>query len=150
MSYAIQFFLPIILRNRLNFSLAKAQLLTCPPYILGGLLMWLEAWLGDKYHIRSPWIFFNSVMSIIGLVLLGYVNSPAVMYFGVFLVTAGCNASVPTILAWLANNIRGQWKRAFSSALLLSFGGTGGVAGALTFRSQDAPEYLPGLWSCMA
>lgn len=40
-----------------------------------------------------------------------------------------------------ANNIRGQWKRAFCSATLVGFGGIGGIAGSLVFRSQDAPDY---------
>ena len=44
-----------------------------------------------------------------------------------------------------ANNIRGQWKRAFCSATLTGMGGIGGVAGSLVFRSQDRPEYLPGM-----
>lgn len=46
--------------------------------------------------------------------------------------------------AYQANNIRGQWKRAFCSATLTGFGGIGGIAGSLVFRSQDAPSYTPG------
>lgn len=49
-----------------------------------------------------------------------------------------------------ANNIRGQWKRAFCSALMVSFGGIGGVAGSLIFRSQDAPAYRPGFYGLIA
>lgn len=49
-----------------------------------------------------------------------------------------------------ANNIRGQWKRAFCSALMVSFGGIGGVAGSLIFRSQDAPAYHPGFYGLIA
>lgn len=88
-------------------------------------------------------------------------------YFGVFLTTAGANANIPAVMAyqvrtvhsgksfWLtvsdqANNIRGQWKRAFCSALLVGFGGIGGIAGSLVFRSQDAPEYRPGIIAAMA
>lgn len=39
----------------------------------------------------------------------------------------------------------GQWKRAFSNALMVAFGALGGIIGTTTFRSQDAPQYLPGL-----
>lgn len=49
-----------------------------------------------------------------------------------------------------ANNIRGQWKRAFSSASLVALGSIGGIAGALVFRSQDAPHYRPGIWAVIA
>jgi len=28
-------------------------------------------------------------------------------------------------------------------------GGVGGIAGSLVFRSQDAPQYLPGIYACI-
>jgi hypothetical protein len=42
-------------------------------------------------------------------------------------------------MAYQANNIRGQWKRAFASATLVGFGGLGGIAGSTVFRQQDSP-----------
>jgi hypothetical protein len=53
-------------------------------------------------------------------------------------------------MAYQANNIRGQWTIAFASATLVSFGGIGGIAGSLVFRSQDAPKYIPGIWATIA
>jgi hypothetical protein len=53
-------------------------------------------------------------------------------------------------MVFQANNIRGQWKRAFCSASLIGLGGTGGIVGSLVFRSQDAPKYLPGIYACLA
>jgi hypothetical protein len=55
-------------------------------------------------------------------------------YFGVFLVTAGANSNIPATMSYQANNIRGQWKRAFCSAMLVGMGGVGGIAGGLVFR----------------
>lgn len=52
-------------------------------------------------------------------------------------------------MAYQANNIRGQWKRAFASATLVGFGGIGGIAGSTVFRTQDAPSYRPGVWACI-
>ena len=112
--------------------------------------MYAQGWLGDKYHIRSPFLIFNSLAVIVGLSLMAWTTVPGVQYFGVFLVASGSNANVPADLAYQANNIRGQWKRAFCSASLISFGGTGGIVGALVFRSQDAPQYLPGIYASIA
>lgn len=53
-------------------------------------------------------------------------------------------------MAYQANNIRGQWKRAFCSASLVGFGGVGGIAGSLVFRAQDAPAYRPGIYAAIA
>lgn len=52
-------------------------------------------------------------------------------------------------MSYQGNNIRGQWKRAFCSATLVGFGGIGGIAGSLVFRTQDSPGYIPGLWACI-
>lgn len=112
--------------------------------------MLASGWLGDKYHIRGPIIVFNAILSIIGLAVMTWSSSNAVRYFGVFLVTAGVNANVPTAMAYQGNNIRGQWKRAFGSATLVGFGGLGGISGSLVMRTQDAPRYLNGIYACMA
>lgn len=106
----------------------------------------------------------------------GFAGNPAARYVGVFLATGGITANFPAVMAyqvrrnettsmqtaiaclWLmdsslklqANNIRGQWKRAFSSASLVGLGSVGGIAGALIFRSQDAPHYRPGIWAALA
>lgn len=72
-----------------------------------------------------------------------------VRYFGVFLATTAANANVPCVLTWQANNIRGQWKRALCSATLVGTGGIGGIIGSTVFRSQDAPNYRPGIYCTM-
>jgi MFS family permease len=146
-AYAISFILPLILSAKLGFSVGVSQLLSTPPYFFAAVLMYAKGWLGDKYRIRGPIIVYNALQTIVGLCLLGWNAVSGVHYFGVFLVTSECNANVPAVLAWQANNIRGQWKRAFCSASLISFGGIGGIVGALVFRSQDAPQYLPGVYA---
>ena len=84
-----------------------------------------------------------------GLPLLGFSKNVGVRYFGVFLATIAANANVPCILTWQANNIRGQWKRALCSATLVGTGGIGGIIGSVVFRSQDAPNYRPGIYCTM-
>ncbi|KAI9789535.1 MAG: hypothetical protein M1833_002301 [Piccolia ochrophora] len=149
-SYAIAYFLPIILRLGMGFSLAASQCLVAPPYAFAGIVMFGSAWLGDKYHFRGPIVACNAVMALIGLPIMGFHPSASVRYFGVFLVTAGANANVPAALTYQANNIRGQWKRALCSATLVGLGGVGGIAGSLVFRSQDSPRYYPGIYACIA
>jgi MFS family permease len=146
--YSISYFLPIILSRELGYSVSVSQVLQTPPYFLAAMQMYFEGWLGDKYRIRGPIIAWNALQTIVGLCILAFVtHSPAVQYFAVFVIAAGCNSNIPAILAWQATNIRGQWRRAFCSASLISFGGVGAIAGALVFRSQDAPRYLPGIYA---
>lgn len=165
-AYSISYFLPLILLNDMGFSIAAAQCLTAPPYIAAGIFMVVGGWLGDKYHLRSPIVIFNCVICIIGLTVMTWATGNNVRYFGVFLTTIGCQANVPTAMvskecfrcvaaltnnsqAYQANNIRGQWMRAFGSATLVMGGGIGGISGSLVFRTQDAPRYLPGIYACI-
>ncbi|KAH8687101.1 major facilitator superfamily domain-containing protein [Tricladium varicosporioides] len=148
-TYAIAYFLPVILRSGMGFSIAKAQCLVAPPYVAAAIVMYGMAVLGDKYHIRGPIVIFNAILGLIGLPLLGYHHNNAVRYFGVFLATISCNANIPAVLTYQANNIRGQWKRALCSATLVGFGGIGGIIGSTVFRDQDAPKYGPGIMTTM-
>lgn len=148
-TYAIAYFLPIILNDGMGFGVGASQCLVAPPYVLAALVMYLFAWLGDKYHLRSPFILINGCLLLIGLPLVGYLENVGVRYFGVFIAVSACNANVPCVLTWQANNIRGQWKRAFCSATLVGFGGIGGIIGSTVFREQDKPKYHPGILTCM-
>ncbi|KAI0400363.1 major facilitator superfamily domain-containing protein [Xylaria palmicola] len=150
MSYALAFFLPIILNENLGYDVGTSQALVAPPYAFAGIFMYAVGWLGDRYHIRGPIVILNMVVALIGLPLLGWHSDSRIQYLGAFLLVAGANSNVPASLAYQATNIRGQWKRAFASATWVGFGGIGGIAGSLVFRSQDKPGYKPGLWACIA
>jgi DMSO reductase anchor subunit len=51
-------------------------------------------------------------------------------------------------MTYQANNVVGQWKRAFTSANMVAMGGVGGIIGGTVFRTQDSPNYYPGLATC--
>lgn len=69
-TYAIAYFLPIILREEMGFSVGAAQCLVAPPYAFAGILMFGTAWLGDKYHVRGPILILNAVVGLIGLPIM--------------------------------------------------------------------------------
>jgi len=149
-TYALAYFLPIILTENMGFDVGASQCLVAPPYAFAAIVMYTTGWAGDKYHLRGPIIVFNMILCIIGTAIMGFHSSAGVRYFGVFLTTAGANSNVPAVMSYQANNIRGQWKRAFCSATLVGMGGVGGIAGGLVFRFQDKPGYRPGLYACIA
>ncbi|CAG8037921.1 unnamed protein product [Penicillium salamii] len=148
-SYSIAYFLPIILEKSMGFSVAKAQCLVAPPYVAAAIVMFVQAVYSDKWRLRGPIVAGNALMGLLGLGLLGYLNDPAPRYFGVFLATIAANANCPALVSWQSNNIRGQWKRAFTSATLIGGGSIGGIIGTTVFRAQDAPNYRPGLLCAM-
>ncbi|KAL9625936.1 MAG: hypothetical protein Q9204_007716, partial [Flavoplaca sp. TL-2023a] len=145
-SYALAYFLPIILNSGLGFDTGTAQCLIAPPYAFAAIIMILTGWFGDKYKQRGACVAFNAMLCIIGLAVMGWAYGDIrARYFGAFFATAGANANVPSVLTYQANNIRGQWKRAFCSATLVGLGALGGIVGSTVFRSQDTPTYVPGL-----
>ncbi|GIZ47405.1 hypothetical protein CKM354_001049700 [Cercospora kikuchii] len=148
-AYAMSYFLPILLRENMGFSVMLSQILSAPQYIFAAFVIMACAWFGDKYKIRGPLLLVNCILGIIGLPLLGFASSSGVRFFGTFLICASAQGGIPTCMAYQANNVRGHWKRAFTSATLIGGGGIGGIAGSLVFRSQDKPEYLPGIYACL-
>ncbi|KAI1421674.1 major facilitator superfamily domain-containing protein [Xylaria sp. FL1777] len=149
-AYALAFFFPIILNQKLGFDVGTSQALVAPPYVFAGILTYAVGWLGDRYRIRAIPVIINMLFCIVGLPLLFIHPDPKIEYFGAFLLLAGANSNVPTALGYQATNIRGQWKRAFASATYVGSGAIGGIAGSLVFREQDRPEYKPGFWACLA
>ncbi|KAH7398869.1 major facilitator superfamily domain-containing protein [Phaeosphaeria sp. MPI-PUGE-AT-0046c] len=148
-AYGFAFFLPIILSTKLKFSTAMSQCLGAPPYAASGFLMYGAAWFSDKYKTRGPVLCFLCLVSLVGLPIMGFAKNPWAQYVGVFITVSGTNSAIPSVMAYQANNIRGQWRRAFCSASLTGIGGIGGIAGALIFRTEDAPSYIPGFAACM-
>ncbi|KAJ5110584.1 hypothetical protein N7532_001119 [Penicillium argentinense] len=149
-TYAIAYFLPIILMENMGFGVGAAQCLVAPPYVFAGFVMYSTAWVGDRYRVRGVILITNALLCIIGLPMMGFAEGNATRYAGVFLTVAGANANIPACMAYQANNVRGQWTRAFSSATLVGFGGIGGIASSLVFREQDAPGYRPGMYTALA
>lgn len=130
------------------------------------LLGYTESFISDRWNIRGHIIVFNALVMIIGIAVLGFAAQPYVRYFGAFLVVAGevlerrnkcfipliiysgSNSNVCASMTYQANNVVGQWKRAFTSANMVAMGGVGGIIGGTVFRTQDSPNYYPGLATC--
>lgn len=116
-AYAIAFFLPIILRQNMHFSIAASQCLVAPPYLFAVIIMGTTSWVADKWRVRGPIIALNNVISLIGVAIMvscpafwslekgspigqGFASSSGARYFGVFLVTAGSTANFPAVMAY--------------------------------------------------
>ena len=61
-SYAIAYFLPIILRDGMGFSVAKAQCLTAPPYVFAAIFMYIQSYFADRWRVRGPIVVGNALM----------------------------------------------------------------------------------------
>ena len=135
-TYSFLFFLPIILRRGLGYSQELAFVLTAPPAavaIIYGLAM---SWAADKYRVRGPFILLHSVLGIVGLCMIGFIDASTPRYIGSFLGQCGTNGLIVTGLAWGQNNVRGDARRSVVTAIFVMLAGVGGIYSALVFRQQ--------------
>jgi MFS family permease len=134
----------------MGFSYAKAQLLSSPPYVFAVFASFSLAYVSDKFRLRWPVLVFQAATAIVGLLIILYAGPPGVRYFGLFLAVFGCQANIPGSLAYGQSNTAKQEKKGVVAATMISVGAAGGICGSTIFRSQDAPQYLPGMWSTIA
>ncbi|KNG47987.1 MFS general substrate transporter [Stemphylium lycopersici] len=66
-AYSWGYFLPIILRNDMRYSVAMSQILSFPPYVLAAAWMFGTAWVADRYRMRGAIIIFNCAWAVIGM-----------------------------------------------------------------------------------
>ncbi|KIK90892.1 hypothetical protein PAXRUDRAFT_831284, partial [Paxillus rubicundulus Ve08.2h10] len=141
--YGITYFLPTIINN-FGYSTSFSQLLTIPPYAIATVTILVFAHFSDKIKLRSPFIFAGQLIALLGYII-NISNAPShIKYFGTYLCVIGTYAVAPGSISWLANNLRGKYKRAVGMALQISVSNMGGAAACNIFRSQDSPRYLLG------
>ncbi|KAI5476832.1 hypothetical protein MNV49_007128 [Pseudohyphozyma bogoriensis] len=148
-AYAFAYFLPVILAGG-GYSTELSLLLSAPPYAFAAIYTFCSAVISDKQRRRALWIAVNALVCMTGLFIMAYGGKIGPRYFGSFLAIAGCQANVPAVLTYQANNVTSYSKRAVSSALVIGFGGIGGIYASLVYRQKDYPRYLPGLWATVA
>ncbi|KAF2238121.1 putative MFS transporter [Viridothelium virens] len=145
-STSLSYFLPIILQGGMGFSENKSILLSAPPYYWAIIPVILSSLVGDRWRLRGPIIAFNSICLIVGFCMLGFANQVTVRYVGTYLATGAYVSNWAALNAYQANNIVGQWKRAFTAAAITACNGAGGIAGSFIVRQNEAPKYRTAVW----
>ncbi|KAL9612470.1 MAG: hypothetical protein Q9167_002942 [Letrouitia subvulpina] len=80
----------------------------------------------------------------IGYIVLLSAPASGASYAGTILAAAGIYPSVAIVLAWPANNVSGQTKRATANAMQISIGNLGAVLGTQLYREHDGPRFFVG------
>lgn len=143
-SYSLAYFLPGILAT-MGFTNAQAQLLVAPPYVWCIVPCVAVSIFSDRTKMRAAGVAFNATCLIVGTCMYSQVDKSmkATRYAGIFLAIGGCNSNVPLILAWAQSSIRRQSKRGFASALIVAWGGIGGILSGVAFMEKEAKAGYP-------
>ncbi|KZV75076.1 MFS general substrate transporter [Peniophora sp. CONT] len=141
--YGFSLFLPSII-STFGFTAAISNLLTVPPYIVATIVLIIFAILSDRMKKRSPFILICLALLVVGFGI-NISNAPSgVKYFGTFFCITGSYAAFPGIVAWLGNNLSGQYKRGIGMAVHIGIGNLSGAIASNVYRTQDAPRYIIG------
>lgn len=145
------FFLPTILLE-FDWVAEEAQVRTIPVYVFAAGMMIIGAWASDRLKHRYSFFVFGTALVTIGYgMLLAQVGKSRDYKFGaVFLVFGGAYMVTPMALAWLQNNLSGQWKRAFGSSIQVTIGNIAGIIGSNIFLVSEAPTYKTGYGVALA
>lgn len=141
--YTLSLFLPSIIKA-LGYTAAQAQLLTVPPYAIAFVVTIVFAVLSERFEQRGPFIVLGSSIAIIGYIILITDHRAGVSYVGTIFAAAGIYPAVALTLAWPANNVSGQTKRAVAGGMQISIGNLGAVLGTQLYRTETAPRYYLG------
>ncbi|ESK97356.1 high-affinity nicotinic acid transporter [Moniliophthora roreri MCA 2997] len=144
-AYMLAYFIPVILSG-MGYNTTDSLLLSAPTYGPAFLSAMIFAWLADKTKHRSSYIIIQAMITLVGTCMTAFSPRNPVRYAGTFFINAGSAGCIPGILAYGANNVASQSKRAVVSALTVAWGGIGGILATTVFREKDRPKYLPGLW----
>jgi len=141
--YGITLFLPTIISS-FGHTAAISQLLTVPPYVFATIILYIFAYWSDKIKMRFPFVLAGLVMCLIGL-SINISDAPhGVKYFGVFFCVAGSYAAFPGVVAWLGNNLAGQYKRGIGMAMHIGIGNFSGAIACNIYRTRDSPRFIIG------
>lgn len=118
--------------------------MTVPPNAVGCFLTIGAAIFSERTKLRAPFIAGGSCLASIGYIILLSQNQPGVSYFGTILAAGGIYPATALVLAWPANNVSGQTKRAIANAMQISIGNLGAVLGTQLYRTETSPRWFLG------
>ncbi|KAF7357748.1 hypothetical protein MVEN_00820700 [Mycena venus] len=112
--------------------------------VVATIVLFIFAYWSDRTALRFPFILAGFTSNLIGF-SINISNAPSgVKYFGTFFCVTGAYAAVPGVVAWLGNNLSGQYKRGVGMAFQIGIGHFGGAFASNMYRTQDKPRFLVG------
>lgn len=149
--YSISLFLPTIISN-LSFTdksqIIRNQLLSVPPYAVGAVATVVIGYISDRQRKRSLYNMMLAPIGVAGFTMLIASQRPGVQYAGTFLAVIGIYTTIPTTIAWVANNIEGVYKRGIVLGIMIGWGNLNGIVSSNVWSGQ--PPFFSGHGICIA
>ncbi|KIW14356.1 hypothetical protein PV08_07138 [Exophiala spinifera] len=143
-------FFPSVVET-LGYSRINSLLLTCPPYVLGVITAFINAWHADRtgeryFHITTPLYF-----AILAFILAAATTATAPRYVAMMLMIPGVYTGYVVCLGWISNTLpRPAPKRAAAIAAINAVSNTSSIFASYMFPSSAAPRYVVAMSVCCA
>lgn len=136
----------------------------------GAIVALLSAYLSDRMGKRSSFLLPLLTVAIVGYIMMlcgAAKGESGVVYAGVFVTVVGkclilslartskaqsltgiwlqgLYSAFPGNIAWISNNVAGDYKKSVALAIHVGCGNLGGAITSNIYRSQDSPKFILG------
>ncbi|KXJ88026.1 allantoate permease [Microdochium bolleyi] len=123
----------------------ETALLSMPSGAIACICTLSATWFAGRFGLRGPAIIILLTLGCIGSCIMAFLpseTSVAGSMVGNYL--ANCiGSSLPLMYSYAGANFAGHTKKVSMNAVVLIMFCIGNIIGPLTFRQEDAPEYIP-------
>lgn len=139
---------PIIIQTLIGFTKYEAMLLNIPFGFLQLLVIVISSYAAYRFSKKS-WVLASMMAPVVIGVALLYAlphtkGHQGGLLAGYYLIAFVFSAN-PLLVSWLAANVGGQTKKSAALTAYNAFSSVGNIVGPYLYKSQDAPDYYPGL-----
>ncbi|KAF4304818.1 putative mfs transporter protein [Botryosphaeria dothidea] len=143
-------FLPTVVKT-LGFNTTITLVLTCPPYIVSGLVSILVSHSSGRFNERTWHTTVSKLVAIAGFAMAVGTLNTAVRYVGIMLFVGATYGVNNIILSWTSATL-GQTdeKKAVAIAMCNTFGNLASVYTPYLWPDSDAPRFLAAMLASIA
>jgi sugar phosphate permease len=94
---SLGYFLPKIVLEIGAYTSIQVSLMCIPPYVFGGIMVFIITRCSDYFHSRGWFIIGCSCVSFLGFCILSFAQSIGARYFGLMVLAGGTYPTVPLV-----------------------------------------------------
>jgi MFS family permease len=125
-----------------GFTTKQTELLNIPAGAVHVIAVLSSTYMASRFDQRCLCLIVTLMGGLLGGCLLAFSHGQASRLAGNYL-TNLVGASLPLMYSVAGANIAGHTKKVTMNAIMIMCVGLGNILGPLTFRTKDAPNYIP-------
>lgn len=137
--------------NTLGFNTTITLLLTCPPYLIAGIISVFWSWSSGRYNERTWHITVAKAIAVFGFVLGFATLNTGAKYFAMCVFSIGTYAVNSIILGWVGSTCgQSTEKKSCSLAIVNTVANVSFIWTPYLWPKSDAPRYTIAMSSSAA